>query len=118
MIFLAGWTKDPQFTRFFSGFGTDTVKRIRQLIVDQLCVAAGGPCYYTGRDTKKTHAGLGITEKDWEASANHLVASFEQIQCPGEREKRSARLCYQSQKRHCRKIGSAKYKGLSKPNPP
>ncbi len=57
--FLGRLAKDPQFTRFFSGFSTDSVKRIRQLIVDQLCAAAGGPCFYTGRDMKKTHAGLG-----------------------------------------------------------
>jgi hemoglobin len=84
--FLGRLIKDPQFTRFFSGFSTDTVKRIRQLIVDQLCAAAGGPCYYTGRDMKKTHAGLGITEKDWEASANHLVASLNKFNVP-EKEK-------------------------------
>ena len=56
------------------------------MIVDQLCAAAGGPCFYTGRDMKKTHAGLGITEKDWEASANHLVASLNKFNVP-EKEK-------------------------------
>jgi hemoglobin len=84
--FLGRLTKDPQFTRFFSGFSTDSVKRIRQLIVEQLCAAAGGPCFYTGRDTKKTHAGLGITEKDWDASAKHLVASLVKFNVP-EKEK-------------------------------
>ena len=84
--FLGRLTKDPQFTRFFSGFSTDSVKRIRQLIVDQLCAAAGGPCFYTGRDMKTTHTGLGITEKDWEASANHLVATLNKFNVP-EKEK-------------------------------
>ncbi len=84
--FLGRLTKDPQFTRFFSGFSTDSVKRIRQLIVDQLCAAAGGPCFYTGRDMKTSHKGLGITEKDWEASANHLVATLNKFNVP-EKEK-------------------------------
>jgi hemoglobin len=84
--FIGRLVKDPQFTRFFSGFSTDSLKRIRQLIVEQLCAAAGGPCFYTGRDTKKTHAGLGITERDWEASAKLLVASLDKFNVP-EKEK-------------------------------
>ncbi len=84
--FLGRLIKDPQFVRFFSGISTDSVKRIRQRIVDQLCMATGGPCFYTGRDMKTSHAGLGITEKDWEASANHLVATLNKFNVP-EKEK-------------------------------
>jgi hemoglobin len=35
-----------------------------------------------GRDTKTTHAGLGITEKDWETSVKHLVATLEKFNVP------------------------------------
>ena len=42
----------------------------------------GGPCVYTGRDLKVAHAGLGITEKDWEATANHLVATLNKFNVP------------------------------------
>jgi len=80
--FIGRLTKDPQFVRFFSGFSTDSLKRIRQLIVDQLCAATGGPCFYTGRDMKVSHAGLGITEKDWEAAGNHLVATLNKFNVP------------------------------------
>jgi hemoglobin len=54
--------------------------------VEQLCASAGGPCLNTGRDTKKTHAGLGITKKKWEASANHPVATLDKFKVP-EKEK-------------------------------
>lgn len=84
--FIGRLTKDPQFVRFFSGFSTDSLKRIRQLIVDQLCAVTGGPCFYTGREMKVVHAGLGITEKDWEATANHLVAALNKFNVP-EKEK-------------------------------
>ena len=56
------------------------------MIVDQLCAVTGGPCFYTGRDMKVAHVGLGITEKDWEATANHLVATLNKFNVP-EKEK-------------------------------
>ena len=47
--FVGRLVSDKQFERFFTGHSTDSKKRIRQHIVDQLCAAAGGPCVYTGR---------------------------------------------------------------------
>ena len=55
---------------------TDSKKHLRQLVVEQLCQAAGGPCIYTGRTMKASHAGLAITEGEWNAAAGHLVASL------------------------------------------
>jgi hemoglobin len=80
--FLARLVADPQFTKFFVGHGTDSIKRIRQLIVDQLCAATGGPCVYIGRDMKTSHAGLGVTEKDWDASVKHLVGTLDKFKVP------------------------------------
>lgn len=36
-------------------------------MVDKLCELADGPCVYIGRPLKTAHAGLGITEAEWEA---------------------------------------------------
>jgi len=96
--FLGKLIKDPQFSRFFSGFSTDSLRRIRQLIVDQLCAATGGPCFYTGRDMKAAHTGLAITEKDWEATANHLVATLNKFNVP-EKEKNEVLAIISSLKR-------------------
>lgn len=76
---LAG---DPSLGRFFKGHSTNSLGRIRQLIVDQLCNVTGGPCVYTGRDMKTTHAGLAITEADWQASVKHLVATLDKFKVP------------------------------------
>jgi len=84
--FIGRLIADPQLGRFFQGVSTDSQKRIRQLVVDQLCAATGGPCLYIGRDMKTAHAGLGITERDWEASVKHLVATLDKFGVP-EREK-------------------------------
>lgn len=56
--------------------------RIRQLIVDQLCAVTGGPCFYTGRDMKTTHKGLGISSSDWDLSVKHLVATLDKFKVP------------------------------------
>jgi len=51
-------------------------------VVDQLCAVTGGPCVYVGRDMKASHAGLGITERDWDASVRHLVATLDKFSVP------------------------------------
>jgi hemoglobin len=81
--FIGRLAGDPGLSKFFAGHSTDSLKRIRQLVVDQLCFATGGPCVYIGRDMKSSHAGLGITEKDWDASVKHLVATLEKFNVPG-----------------------------------
>jgi len=80
--FVGRLVADKQFERFFAGHSTDSKKRIRQHIVDQFCAAAGGPCIYTGRTMKDSHAGLGITEADWDAAAKHLVATLDKFKVP------------------------------------
>ena len=80
--FLARLAADPQFARFFGGHSTDSMQRLRQNVVNQLCAATGGPCLYTGRDMKTAHAGLGITGKDWDASVKALVATLDKFNVP------------------------------------
>ena len=77
--FVMRLVTDKRFERFFVGHSNDSKKRIRQLIVDQFCEAAGGPCVYTGRSMKTSHEGLGITEAEWDAAAKHLVASLDKF---------------------------------------
>ncbi|HEU4432764.1 MAG TPA: group 1 truncated hemoglobin [Pyrinomonadaceae bacterium] len=84
--FIVRLVSDKQFEKFFIGQSTDSKKRIRQHILDQFCAATGGPCVYTGREMKTSHAGLGITNAEWEAAAKHLVASLDRFKVP-EKEK-------------------------------
>ncbi len=46
--FIGRLVADKQLERFFVGHSTDSKKRIRQHVIDQLCAATGGPCIYTG----------------------------------------------------------------------
>jgi hemoglobin len=84
--FIGRLASDKQLSRFLVGLSTDSQKRLRQLIVDQLCAATGGPCIYIGRDMKTTHGGLNITESDWDITVKHLIASLDKFKVP-EQEK-------------------------------
>ncbi len=84
--FLGRLLKDKVFAKFFVGASNDSKKKIRQHIVDFLCVATGGPCVYTGRDMKTVHEGLMITKEEWDASVKHLTATLDKFKVP-EKEK-------------------------------
>lgn len=84
--FIGRLVADKRFEKFFVGHSEDSLKRIRQHILDQFCAATGGPCIYNGRDMKTSHKGLGITEADWDAAAKHLSATLDKFKVP-EKEK-------------------------------
>jgi len=85
--FIGRLAADKQLNRFLVGLSADSQKRLRQLVVDQLCQATGGPCIYIGRSMKTSHAGLGITESDWDLTVKHLVATLDKFKVP-EKEKK------------------------------
>ena len=82
---------DPQLGRFWAHRGTDGVKREKQLLVDFLCVSAGGPVYYRGRDMALCHRGMRISESDWSVFLGHAGATLAKFRVP-EAEQRSWRL--------------------------
>jgi hemoglobin len=84
--FITRLATDKELGRFFVGASDDSKKRIRQLVIEQLCAASGGPCVYTGRDMKTSHKGLGITEKDWDTAVKHLAATLDKFKV-GKRER-------------------------------
>jgi hemoglobin len=50
--FLQTLAIDPQMARFGAGMNLERRKRNRQLTLDFLCAAAGGPTLYIGQDMK------------------------------------------------------------------
>jgi Truncated hemoglobins len=81
--FLHQLGEDPAFQRFGQGRGQDSLHRARQLIVDQICWLAEGPCVYIGRDMKVAHTGLKITSEEWEAAGKHMAASLDKFKITG-----------------------------------
>jgi len=70
-------TADPTLWVYWKGKSHDSFRKEKQLLLEFLCTALGGPGSYTGRDMKSSHAGLGITEAEWNIFAGHAVAALD-----------------------------------------
>jgi len=46
--------------------------RVKKHLVEQFCVILGGPCTYSGRDMKSSHAALGIDRANFNALVEDL----------------------------------------------
>jgi hemoglobin len=73
-------------SRINGKFATTDIPRLKMLLVEQICQASGGPCTYTGRSMKATHAGMGVSSADFDALVGDLVATLIKFKVP-EREK-------------------------------
>jgi hemoglobin len=73
-------------SRINGKFANADIPRLKMLLVEQICQASGGPCTYTGRSMKATHAGMGISSADFDALVGDLVATLNKFKVP-EREK-------------------------------
>ena len=72
--------------RINSRFANTDIPRFKKNLVDQICQASGGPCTYTGKDMRSAHAGMGITNEQFDALVGDLVATLNKFKV-GEREK-------------------------------
>jgi hemoglobin len=79
--------EDARLSKYFIGHGENSRKRLRQLQVDMICEATGGPCFYTGRDMKTTHRGLGINGEEWQVMISHILAVLETFKVPEAEQK-------------------------------
>ena len=57
-------------------FAKTDLGRLREMLIDQVCEAAGGPCRYTGRSMKDAHAGMKVTSGEFDALVADLVATL------------------------------------------
>jgi hemoglobin len=60
-------------------FARTDIARLKKEVVDQLCEATGGPCTYTGRSMKDTHAGMKTTAGEFDVVMLHLRATLNEL---------------------------------------
>jgi len=63
-------------------FASTDVKRFKALNVELVCQSTGGPCQYQGRDMKTTHAGMRISQAEFDIVAGHLAATLKKFKVP------------------------------------
>ena len=66
-------------TRINQKFAQTDLGRLRKMLIDQVCDAAGGPCRYTGRSMKDAHRGMKVTSGEFDALVQDLVATLNQF---------------------------------------
>ena len=75
--------QDSLLGRFWtSPRSVDTNNRERQLAIDFIAAAAGGPTIYLGRDMKLAHEGMGISKADYAAFMRCLDATMDTFEVP------------------------------------
>ena len=75
--------EDSLLGRFWtSPRSVDTNNRERQLAIDFIAAAAGGPTIYLGRDRKLAHKGMGISKADYAAFMRCLSVTLDTFKVP------------------------------------
>ncbi|MGH8107118.1 MAG: group I truncated hemoglobin [Arenimonas sp.] len=68
-VFMEKLLADPRMRPFFEN---SDQARVKKHLVEQFCVILGGPCTYSGRDMKSSHAALGIDRAHFNALVEDL----------------------------------------------
>jgi len=56
-------------------------------VSQMVCEATGGPCTYTGKGMKETHAQMNITEAEWDVMAGEFQKSLDKFAVPAPEQK-------------------------------
>ena len=68
--------------KIVAGYENMTIPGLKYLITEQICVAAGGPQAYTGREMSDSHKHMDISEDEWQAFASEFVAILNKYSVP------------------------------------
>ena len=79
---LSRLQSDPQLRDYWKGASNDNRRKARQLIVDYMVHASGGPAFYTGRDMATSHQGMRISASDWDAFMRHSADTLDHFAVP------------------------------------
>lgn len=65
--------------RISTFFGSTDLFRLNRLLVEQLCVATGGYCVYTGRTMTEAHAGMGVCPEHFDALLEDFLGALDEV---------------------------------------
>ena len=86
--FVARAAADKRISPFFTGAAADPKRlaALKQNLVDQVCQATGGPCKYKGKDMKSAHAGMNVSNAEFDALVEDLSLTLDKFKV-GAKEK-------------------------------
>lgn len=65
----------------------DNVAQMKKHMVEFFALATGGPAHYTGREIQSAHAGMKISNPEFDAAIGDLKASLDRLQVPNQEQK-------------------------------
>jgi hemoglobin len=71
---LLNAARNPRITHHFDDVD---IERLREKLVEQFCVEAGGPCEYSGDSMEESHKGLNIDRGDFNALVEDLIDAMD-----------------------------------------
>jgi hemoglobin len=73
---------DSRVNARFKDIKPADLQKFRSNLADQICDVTGGPCSYLGKDMKAAHAGMKITDDEWNATVENLVKALDKNNVP------------------------------------
>jgi hemoglobin len=77
--FVDRLARDARTERFFKNANHP---RLKAQLTEQLCMLAGGPCQYAGRDMKSAHTGMGVDKAHFNGLVEVLQESMDAKRIP------------------------------------
>lgn len=69
-------------TRINGKFAKSNIDRVKFHLKEQVCAATGGPCQYTGLSMKQSHKNMKVTEGEFNALVEDLIATLNKFNVP------------------------------------
>ncbi|MEH6365578.1 MAG: group 1 truncated hemoglobin [Pseudomonas marincola] len=69
-------------SRIVEHFENVDIERLREKLIEQFCVEAGGPCEYTGDSMAESHKGQNLTPSDFNALVEDLQDAMDTLDVP------------------------------------
>ncbi len=63
--------------RIVERFRRVDIQRLRNKLIEQFCVEAGGPCVYTGDSMAESHKGQNVSRSDFNALVEDLIKAMD-----------------------------------------
>jgi hemoglobin len=85
--FLSNVTADKRVSKLFAKTTGPKLDHLKEMLSAQLCNASGGGCDYTGKSMKDAHAGMKITDAQFDAIIQDFTLALEEKQVAKDAEK-------------------------------
>ena len=66
----------------YNYFKDSNINRFRDKLIEQLCQVTGGPCAYSGDSMRSVHAGMNVTESDFNRTVDLLTKAMTKADVP------------------------------------